>query len=89
MLHIIADVVRQRAVLRLYLQQTVLETLIGEVLRILRIHYADTIDDEAIGVHVGGNRRFRILSNAKGYRPDTVGAAGHLLATSKLHVDHY
>ena len=77
----ILDVVRQ-SVLRLDLQQTVLEALVGEILRILRIHYADAIDNEAIGVHV---RRGRTESHC----PDTIGITLHLLTSSKLDIHQH
>ena len=52
----VADVVNQRTVLRLDVKQTVLETLIGEVRVALRIHDADAVDFEVIGIHVRGGR---------------------------------
>ena len=78
----VANVVRQRAVLRRNLQQAVLEALIGEVQLVLGIHHTDTIDNEAIGIHVGGY-------GAEGHRPCAVGTLGHLLAACELHIDHH
>ena len=76
------DVVWQRAVGTLNLQKAVLETLVGEVLRVLGIHDADTVNDVAIGIHVGSN-------GTKRHRPHSVSAAGHLFATGKLYVDRH
>ena len=80
----ISNIVRQGSILvsRRYLQQTVLETFVGEVLRILRVHHTDTVDNEAVGIHVGRSR-------SEGHRPQTVSATGHVLTSSKLHVDHH
>ena len=75
----IENVVSQLAFAGRNLQETVLETLVGEVLRILRIHYADAVDDEAVGIHVGGSR-------SEGGCPDTVSIALHGVASSKLYI---
>ena len=61
------------------LQQTVLKTLVGEVLRILGIHHTDAIDDEAVGIHVGSSR-------SEGSCPDTVSIALHSVASGKLYI---
>ena len=55
----ILDVVCQGTVLGGNLQQTVLETLIGEVLVALRVHHAHTVNNEAVRIHVGGCRTQR------------------------------
>ena len=75
----VLDVVCQTAFLGRNLQEAVLEALIGEILRILRIHHAHTVDDEAIGVHVGGSR-------TEGYRPVSLIITLHRMATCELHV---
>ena len=75
----IADVVRQRAVARDF-KQAVLETLVGEILRILRIHHTHAIDDEAVGIHVLSNR-------AKRHRPCSISLACHVFLACKLHVN--
>ena len=75
------DVVRQRAVGALHLQQAVLEAFIRKILRVLRIHDADAIDDVTIGIHVRSHR-------TKCYCPQACsGIAGHLLATGELYID--
>ena len=71
---------RQRAVFRRNLYQTVLKAFVGEVLRILWVHDADTVHDKAIGIHIGSHR-------AKGHGPCAIGSASHVLTTSKLDVD--
>ena len=77
----VADVMRQCAVARDF-KQTVLETLVGEILWILRIHHADTIDNEAVGIHVLSDR-------AERHRPCAIGLTRHLLAPGKLHIDQH
>ena len=65
------------------LQQTVLETFIGEVLWILRIHYAHTVDDEAVGIHVG-------CSWAESDGPKAcLFVTLHGVAPGELHIDHH
>ena len=78
----VGNLVGQCAILvtRGNLQQAILKAFVGEVLRILRVHHADTIDDEAVGIHVRGSR-------TKGHCPQSVGATRHVLTSSKLHVD--
>ena len=78
----VEDVMRQCAVLRGNLQQAVLEALVREVLRVLRIHHAHAVNDVAVGIHVRGGR-------PEGHRPCAVGTTGHLLAASKLHVHQH
>ena len=51
----ILDVVGQ-SVFRFDLQQTVLKALVGEVLWVVGVHDAHTVNHEAIGIHVGGSR---------------------------------
>ena len=77
----ITDVMRQ-TVLRGNLQQTVLKTFVGEILGILRIHDANTVNDIAIGVHIGGHR-------TKCHRPCAVGSLCHFLTASKLHIHQH
>ena len=75
----IENVVGQLAFTGRNLQQTVLKTLVGEVLRILGIHHTDAIDDEAVGIHVGSSR-------SEGGCPDTVSIALHSVASGKLYI---
>ena len=77
----VLDVVGQ-SVLARNLQQTVLETLVGEVLRVLGIHHADTVDDVAIGVHVRSHR-------TEGNSPKALFVTLHGITPCKLHVDQH
>ena len=65
-----------------HVKQTVLEALVGEPLCILRVHHLMTIHNETIGINVGNSR-------AKRYGPYIVFAFLHLMATSKLHINHH
>ena len=79
----VPDVVGQRAVLRLDFQQAVLESLVGEIERVFRVHHAHTIDDEAVGVHVG-------CGGTESCRPQSCGGiAAHLVAAGELHIHHH
>ena len=81
----IADVVGQRAVAG-NLQQAVLEALVGEVERILGIHDAHPVDDEAIGVHVGSDGGLGIPFVTQRDGPCAVGTTGHLFPPGKLDI---
>ena len=76
----ILDIVRQCAVAR-NLQQAVFEAFVGEVLVVLRVHHAHSIDDEAIGIHVRGSRSQRRSPHARR------SVAGHGVTACKLHID--
>ena len=76
----IFDIVRQCAVAR-NLQKAVLETFVGEVLVVLRVHHAHSINDEAIGIHVRGSRSQRRSPHARLF------VAGHGVTACKLHID--
>ena len=79
----VLDVMGQGCITGRDLQQTVLKTLVGEILLTGRIHDADTIDDETVGIHVGGGR-------TEGDGPETgLGIALHRFTTSELHIDEY
>ena len=80
----IGNIMRQRnfLVAGRYLQQAVFETFVGEILRILRIHHANPIDNKAVGIHVRSCR-------AESHRPQTISATCHILTSGKLYVDHH
>ena len=75
------DVVRQLATAR-NLQQAVLEPLVGEVLRIHRVHHAHAVHHVAVRIHVGSRR-------AQRHAPRAIFAPRHLLAAGKLHVHQH
>ena len=78
----ILDVVGQ-SLLAGNLQQTVLETLIREVLGILRIHHAHTVDNKTVGIHVGSD-------GAEGDGPEScLGIPRHGVAPGKLYIDQH
>ena len=52
-------IMHKRPFLAGYLKQTVLESLVGEILVTQRVHDTDAIDDKAIGIHVRGSRSER------------------------------
>ena len=79
----VLDVMGQCRIMGRNLQQTVFKALVREILLTGRIHNADAIDDEAIGIHVGSGR-------TEGDGPETgLGIALHRVATSELHIDEY
>ena len=77
----VLDVVCQTSRLGRNLQQRVLEALVGEVLRILRIHHAHPVNNEAVGVHVGDSRSEGDFPQA------SFCVALHVVTPSKLHVN--
>ena len=76
----VLDVVGERTGLGGDFEQAVLESLIGEILRVLRVHHADAVHHEAVGIHVGSCR-------SEGDCPQTFFVALHGVATGKLHID--
>ena len=76
-----SNVVRQCAVTGNF-QQAVLKALIREVLRILGIHHAQTVNDETIRIHVLSHRTERCC-------PRAISLTCHRLSSGKLHVDLY
>ena len=74
------DVVGQTA-LTGNLEQTVLKTFVWEILVALRIHDAHAIDNETVGIHVGGGGS-ESCGPQSGRRVFL-----HRLAASKLHID--
>ena len=79
----ILDVVGQGAVTGRDLQQTVLKTLVGEILLTGGIHDAHAIDDEAIGIHIGGSR-------TEGGGPETgLGIALHGVTPGELYINEH
>ena len=73
----------QRFLVVVNLKKTVLESLVGEILRILGVHDADTVNDEAVGVHIRSRRTQR-------YCPCSgVGIFHHRVSAGKLHVNQH
>ena len=79
----VLDVMCQCRIAGRDLQQTVLKALVGEILLTGRIHDADAIDDETVGIHVGGGR-------TEGDGPETgLCISLHRVTTSELHIDEH
>ena len=76
----VPDVVGERTGRGGDFEQAVLESLIGEILRVLRVHHADAVHNEAVGIHVGSCR-------SEGDCPQAFFVALHGVATGKLHID--
>ena len=78
----ILDVVSQ-SVFRFDFQQTVLKALVREVLWIVRVHNAHTVNHETIGIHVG-------RSGSQRHSPQScLCILLHRLAPSKLHIHQH
>ena len=65
-----------------HIKQTVLKAFIGEPLSILGVHHLMTVDNETIRINVGNCR-------AERNGPHIVFTFLHLVAASKLHIDHH
>ncbi len=75
----VLHLVYQTIVGRVHLQQTVLETLVREPIRVVGIHYLIAIHHEAVGIDVS-------LGRTEGQRPDTPFALLHFVTTGKLYI---